>query len=105
MGAKILKNPWDSKQNPKKSHAEFRSLNNSQKALNDIIRKIKTLEIESVCVCLFIIPSEVVIRGTTTNLQVVLNSRQLKSQLKSSHPFLLILAKFSMEVAHPNYVK
>ena len=61
-GAKILKNSWDSKQNPKKSHAEFRSLNNSQKALNDIIRKIKT-EIESVCVCLFIIPSEVVIRG------------------------------------------
>ena len=30
--------------NPQKSHAEFRSLKNFQKALNDITRKIKTLE-------------------------------------------------------------
>ena len=38
---------------PKKSHAEFPSLKNFQKALNDVTRKIKTLEIE----CLFVYSS------------------------------------------------
>ena len=55
MGAKMntQKNPLDFKQNPKKSldqnltpkksHAEFPSHKNFQKALNDITRKIETL--------------------------------------------------------------
>ena len=52
---------WGKKQNPKKaldqnltpqkSHAEFTSLKNFQKGLNDVTRK-KKIEIE--CLCLFI---------------------------------------------------
>ena len=37
----------DQKLAPKKPHTEFLNLKNFQKALNDITRKIKTLEIES----------------------------------------------------------
>ena len=86
---------------PKKSHAEFPSHKNFQKALNDITQKIEKLVIWSVCVCLFITPSGVrtffasgghktaakqvwfdFIAGTTrprytgtiTNLQIVLNT-------------------------------
>ena len=36
----------DQKLTPKKSHAKFPSLKNFQKTLNDLGRKIKTLEIE-----------------------------------------------------------
>ena len=39
----------DQKLTPKQSHAEFPRLKNLQKALNDITRKIKTLEIECLC--------------------------------------------------------
>ena len=46
------KKSLNQKLTPKKTHAEFPSLTNFQKALNDITRKLKTLEIE--CLCLFI---------------------------------------------------
>ena len=86
---------------PKKSHAEFPSHKNFQKALNDITQKIEKLVIWSVCVGLFITPSRVrtfftsgghktaakqvwfdfIARttrpgytGTITNLQIVLNT-------------------------------
>ena len=52
MGAKIKKKSLDQKLTPKTSHAKFPSPKNFQKALNDITRKLKTLEIE--CLCLFI---------------------------------------------------
>ena len=42
----------DQKLTPQKPHAEFLRLKNLQKALNDITRKIWTIEIE--CLCLFI---------------------------------------------------
>ena len=48
MGAKIK----TQKTPPKNSHAEFQTLKNFQKALNDTTRKIKTLEIK--CSCMFI---------------------------------------------------
>ena len=72
MGAKMQtpKNPWCFKQNPpksldqhynpKKSHAEFLSHKNFQKALNDVTRKIETyLVMECLCLFMFITPSGV----------------------------------------------
>ena len=49
---KTPKKSLDQKLTPKKSHAEFPNLKNFQKIVNDITRKVKTLEIE--CLCLFI---------------------------------------------------
>ena len=42
------KNPWTKNLTPKKSHAEFPSLKYYQ-ALNDITRKIKTIEKKNIC--------------------------------------------------------
>ena len=49
MGTKIKtqKNSLDQKLTPKTSHAEFSSLKNFQKALNDITRKIKKKNIRN----------------------------------------------------------
>ena len=70
MGAKVKtrKNPLSFQQNPKKSldqkltpkksHAEFPSLKNFQKGLNDITRKKKPLEIECLGLFIFIIPAD-----------------------------------------------
>ena len=64
---------------PKKSHAKFSSLKSFQKALNEIIWKIETLEIIW-CVCLFsIIPFEVI-----TNLHIVLYTQKILA--KFSYP-------------------
>ena len=48
MGAKnqTPKNPWTNIITPKKSHAEFLSHKNFQKALNDVTQKIETLVME-----------------------------------------------------------
>ena len=48
------------KMNPKESHAEFLSVKNFQKGLNDISRKTKTLEIGCLCLFIFIIPVDFV---------------------------------------------
>ena len=50
LGLPILppKNPWTKSLTPKKSHAEFPSLKYYQ-ALNDITRKIKTIEKKNIC--------------------------------------------------------
>ena len=76
MEAKIKtpKNSWTKKLfNPKKSHAEFPSHKNFQKALNDIKRIIKTFVME--CLCLFI-HTQQRYAGTITNLHIVLNSQK-----------------------------
>ena len=76
MEAKI-KTPKNSRTkklfNPKKSHAEFPSHKNFQKALNDIKRIIKTFVME--CLCLFI-HTQQRYAGTITNLHIVLNSQK-----------------------------
>ena len=61
---------------PKQSHAKFPSHKSFQKALNELIWKIETLEIKC-CVCLFsIIPYEVI-----TNLHIVLYTRTNTCQI------------------------
>ena len=65
----------DQKLTPQKSHAEFLSLKNLQKALNDITRKIWITEIE--CLCLFI-------HHTIWTFRLLFYPK--KSLLKSSHP-------------------
>ena len=56
MEAKIKtkKKSLDQNLTPKKSHAEFLSHKNFQKALKNITRKIETLAMECLCLCLFI---------------------------------------------------
>ena len=68
------KNPKQ-KLTPQKSHTEFLSLKNLQKALNDITRKIWITEIE--CLCLFI-------HHTIWTFRLLFYPK--KSLLKSSHP-------------------
>ena len=79
---------------PKKSHAKFPRLKNVQKALNGITRKIKFFKNQ---VWLYFIrriqPARPGYAGTTTNLQIDLNTEK-KSIIKSSRP-LKKLAKFS----------
>jgi len=53
----------DQKLTPKRSHAEFPSLKNFQKGLNDITRKKKHKKL-NVCICLFIIPAEFIFSST-----------------------------------------
>ena len=77
MGAKTKpKKSPRRKLTPKQSHAKFPGVKSFQKALNEIIWKIETLEIKC-CVCLFsIIPYEVI-----TNLHIVLYTRKNTCQI------------------------
>ena len=61
MRAKIkTQNKSLDQKSQKNSHAEFLSLKNFHKALNDITWTIKTLEIECLCLFIDIILSEVI---------------------------------------------
>ena len=55
---KTQKKSLEQKLTPKKSHAEFPSLKKFQKGLNDITRKKNPLEIECLCLFIFIIPAD-----------------------------------------------
>jgi len=79
---KIQKKPW-SKNYPQKFHAEFPSLNNFQKGLNDITRK-KILEIECLCLFIFIIPADFVFSSSGSHSNKTRDTQE--SPLKSSHP-------------------
>ena len=85
----------DLKFTPKNSHAEFPSLKNFQKALNDITRKIKFLK----QVWLFFLFAELYGRDTpadtTMNLQIILNAQKLRSLLKSRNQKKKYLPKYS----------
>ena len=74
MGAKIntQKNSPDQNLNPQKSHAEFLSLKNFQKVLNDATRKIKFLKTSLVVLYLQNYAAGRGYTGTTMNLQIVL---------------------------------
>jgi len=57
---------------PKKSHAEFLSLKNFHKALNNMTRKIKFLKTSLAVLCLQNYAAGQGYTGTITNLQIVL---------------------------------
>ena len=69
--------------NPKKSHAEFPSHKNFQKALNDIKRIIKTFVME--CLCLFI-HTQQRYAGTITNLHIIVLNSQKNPYLNQATP-------------------
>ena len=59
--------------------------------INDIIRKIKTIEIESVCVCLFIIKPEDIVR------RLYHESSDCFEYLKKSLPYIRYSCAYSVD--------
>ena len=69
-----------SKLTPKKSHAEFPSLKNFQKVLNNITRKIKCLK-----TCLVVLYSQSYVAGDTQALRTTTNTERRETPSRRGH--------------------